>query len=106
MRLWMVDPKIMCRQHLLGKHNECHMFMGCLRKGRSIEGYIKKGQVEVHNIIKRHDELADEMEERGYNHNSLLIDNDVLYDAGSVNEAANVLELAERCEKCRERIMG
>ena len=26
MRMWMVNPRIMCRQHLLGEHVEIHMF--------------------------------------------------------------------------------
>lgn len=25
MRMWMVDPTIMCRQHLLGEHYELHV---------------------------------------------------------------------------------
>jgi hypothetical protein len=25
--MWMVDPRIMCRNHLLGEHAEIHMFV-------------------------------------------------------------------------------
>lgn len=42
MRMWKVNPKNMCRQHLLGEHVECHMFVGAILKGISLSGYIKK----------------------------------------------------------------
>jgi len=69
MRMWKVNPKSLCRKHLLGEHVECHMFLGSLAKNISLKGYIEKGLVEVHNIIKRHDELAIELGSRGYQHN-------------------------------------
>jgi hypothetical protein len=37
--MWMVDPRQMCRQHLLGEHNELHMFAGTMRKGIGLAGY-------------------------------------------------------------------
>ena len=33
MRDWKVNPKLLCRQHLLGNHLEVHMFVGTLRRG-------------------------------------------------------------------------
>ncbi len=30
MRMWMVDTKKLCRQHLLAEHSEMHMFAGAL----------------------------------------------------------------------------
>ena len=41
MRMWMVDPKIMCRKHLLGEHVEHHMFVGTINKRISIVGYLR-----------------------------------------------------------------
>ena len=37
MRMWMVDPQIMCRQHLLGEHTEMHMFVGTLKRGPALQ---------------------------------------------------------------------
>jgi len=79
------------------------MFLGCLREGKSIKGYIDNGLVEVHNIIKRHDELAEEMKNRGYNHKSPVKDIS-LWEAGFVNSEQNIVELHRRCPDCRERI--
>ena len=50
MRIWKINPKLMCRKHLLGEHVESHMFVGSINKRRSIQGHIEKGQVEIHNL--------------------------------------------------------
>ena len=103
MRMWNVDPKLLCRQHLMGEHLETHYFLGTINKGKSIKGYIEKGLVEVHNIIKRHNELASEMERRGYKHNSKPQECE-LWECGCVNSEQNIVELHRRCPDCRERI--
>ena len=70
--MWKVNPELMCRKHLLGEHLEMHMFIGCLLKGKNIQGYINKGLIEVDKIRERHEQLKEEMEKRGYVHNSPL----------------------------------
>ena len=100
MRNWNVNPKVMCRKHLLGEHVECHMFAGSINKKRSIKGHIEKGQVEIHNIRSRHDKLAKELERRGYNHNSKLIPFKTI-KAGKINAKENYKILAKRCKDCR-----
>jgi len=102
MRMWNTDVTKMCNKHLLGEHLEMHMFLGCLKKGTSITGYIDKGLVEVHNIPKRHEELVVEMKKRGMNHNSdvpLCLE---LEEVGCVNVEENEIELMRRCGECRK----
>jgi hypothetical protein len=101
--MWMVDPKILCRQHLLGEHNELHMFAGSIAKGKSIAGYIEKGLVEIHSIKSRHQELALEMERRGYKHQSSLKEFPS-YAAGKVNPAKSMIDLIGRCKICSENL--
>ena len=36
MRMWMIDPKLLCRKHLLGEHLEIHMFVGTINKGINV----------------------------------------------------------------------
>ena len=104
MRVWMVDPRIMCRQHLLGEHAEIHMFIGTINKGRSVKGYLEKGLLEVHSLYKRHEELAKEMRRRKYRHLSTI---DYKWKwikkLGSVDKKKNLEQLIDRCLKCRER---
>lgn len=103
MRMWNVPVENLCRQHLLGEHQETHSFVGCIKKGTSLAGYVEKGLVEVHNIIKRHNLLAEEMVRRGYRHLSPLQEF-TCQEIGCVNVEQNINELRRRCKNCRERI--
>ena len=40
MRLWMIDPKLLCTQHLLGEHLEIHKHRHVFIKHYSITGRI------------------------------------------------------------------
>lgn len=99
MRMWGVDPKVMCNRHLLGEHVEMHMFVGTIKRGTSLRGYIDGGLVETHLIDMRHDELAREMIRRGMNHKSPI---EHLYPPamGRIDRAGNLRELASRCPEC------
>lgn len=101
----MVDPKLMCRQHLLGEAREMHTLVGTILHGKRLSGtkYITAGLVEVHNIKNRHTELALEMVRRGYNHKSPLLEFQD-WTEGSVDSSANLAELSRRCPECRKRI--
>lgn len=102
MRMWGVDPRLMCTQHLRGEHVEMHMIVGTINKGKSIRGYVNGGLMEVHNIRKRHDEIVKELERRGrWHHKSPLPEFEEMF-LGKVNVEANKLELARRCERCRK----
>ena len=103
MRMWNVDPKCLCRKHLLGEHVELHMFCGTIRKGTSLKGYVEKGLVEVHNITKRHEDLKEEMIRRGMNHNSSLPECQ-FWEEGNISVVDNIEELKKRCPDCRQRI--
>lgn len=109
MRLWMCDPKIMCRQHLLGEHNECHMFLGSLNKKINIDGYINNDLLEPLSLKNRHDALADELIKRGYNHNSLLDFDETQvfsylpsnYINHKIDKDNSLRLLISRCNKCQ-----
>ena len=102
MRMWMVSPKLMCRQHLLGEHVELHMLVACLKRGFSIQGYVDQGLVNTRYMYSRHDALVAEMTRRGYRHQSPLPPLRKYPIAGKVDRAANLAELARRCKKCRD----
>jgi hypothetical protein len=104
MRQWHINPKFLCRKHLLGEHVEHHMFIGALKKGKNLKGYIEKGLVEINTLKERHEEIVEELKNRGYNHNSPLeIDPNLLYEAGKINKKSNFKELLRRCPECRSR---
>lgn len=104
MRMWMVNPKTLCRKHLLGEHGEIHKHRHNFVKGHSIEG--RRGQIDPVNMGTRHDELAEEMVRRGFNHNSPYEQPDLsAYDltGHGVNKAESLADLHGRCEDCLKR---
>lgn len=103
MRMWNVNPKFLCNQHLLGEHVEMHMFVGTLNKGKSLRGFVRDGLVEIANIPTRHHELVNEMLRRGMNHKSPLPFAHLTRE-GNVSTIANIKELKKRCPKCKRRI--
>lgn len=103
MRMWMVDPETMCRKHLLGEHVELHMFVGSIKRGVSMAGYLSGGLLEPASLWTRHDDLVTEMERRGYNHSSTL-EPITLPDEWlgvMVDEVGSKEELHRRCPECR-----
>lgn len=104
MRMWMVNPELLCRKHLLGEHCECHMLAGALVKGKSIAGYLQRGQLEPALLYQRHTVLAQEMQRRGMNHRSDPAPVDVsTWAVGYVDPKKSLQDLADRCENCRQR---
>lgn len=106
MRMWMINPKVMCRKHLLGEHVECHMFLGSIKKGLNLDGYITNGLLSLNHLILRHEELKAEMIRRGYKHNSEM--NNMIelnlghnYFGDNINIKENYKELARRCLECK-----
>lgn len=100
MRMWLVDPTIMCKNHLLGEHVELHMLVGTIKKNKSIRGYVDQGICETGFILNRHEELVNEIKRRNYNHKSPLNYQDTL-NLGKVNREASLKELLRRCKDCR-----
>lgn len=105
MRQWGVDPKFLCTKHLLGEHVEHHMFIGTLKKDKSIKGFLDKKLFDPTNVYKRHDELVKEMTFRNMNHKSPLEVIDKVLVKSTIDIQANIFELQRRCSECRKRIL-
>ena len=105
-RMWMVDPKIMCRQHLLGEHFETHVIATNIKKGRGIAGFIKNNAIEPQSVEKRHNELAAEMERRGMKHRSPLNFSTEIYPDFKIDRDVSLKLLLGRCPRCAERMLS
>lgn len=107
MRMWMLNPRMLCRKHLLGEHGELHKHRHNFVKRHSVTG--RRGQIEPLAMQARHDELAAEMLARGYNHKSPyeMPDLSHLPDCdrlGTVDRVASLHLLTMVCADCRARI--
>lgn len=108
MRMWMVDPKLMCNKHLIGEHGELHMLVGHLRLKHSVSGYVVSNAIELKSLETRHEALVNEMVYRGYSHKSPLVIPDYSYlSLEEVNYEVDRGEatrlLLRRCTKCWEK---
>ncbi|HEX6559239.1 MAG TPA: pyrimidine dimer DNA glycosylase/endonuclease V [Longimicrobiales bacterium] len=75
MRIWDVDPGLLCRQHLLGEHRELHGLWNILvynKTGYSRHPETKRWVGKLPALFKRHDALVEEMQRRGYAHRTPL----------------------------------
>lgn len=107
-RMWMVNTKCMCNQHLLGEHKEIHQLVGSIKKGHSINGYLNNKLVEPYQILRRHDQLVEEMTARHMLHKSPLTTQDfdpegwrTTYPIVDLHKSLN--DLLDRCLLCRQR---
>lgn len=118
MRMWMVAPVTLCRKHLLGEHVETHMFLGAVRRGKNLGGYMRRAQFFPDLLEARHDNLAEELQRRGYKHGSPLLtqagDHEQLesycYDEDNPGISPSdqhykeaLRDLRNRCPDCAER---
>ena len=110
MRQWFLLSRLLCGQHLRGEHFEHHKFLGNIKKGRSVRGYIEKNFLVPQYLNKRHDEIVEEMEHRGYNHRSPLEDvtpyldtwmKGIKMNSFAINDAW--CDLVSRCDLCKAR---
>jgi hypothetical protein len=106
MRMWMIDTKLLCDKHLIGEHGELHKHIHNFVKKHNMATRIEKGQIEVESMGTRHDELAQEMLDRGFRHQSSFQMPDISYIPESlrirkVDINANLAELRSKCTKCR-----
>lgn len=75
MRIWDIDPALLCRIHLLGEHRELHAIWTILTENK--KGYInhpetKRWKGKLRALYRRHELLVAEMEKRTYKHSSPL----------------------------------
>ncbi len=75
MRIWDVDPALLCRAHLLGEHRELHAAWNVItldRAGYRAHPEVTRWRGRLAALFARHEALVDEMRRRGYNHASPL----------------------------------
>lgn len=119
MRDWGINPRLLCRKHLLGNHVELHMCIGSMKRHHNLSGYFN-GLIDINNIINRHEDLVKEMKRRGYEHKSNInsIDFQELLDYYNerysssllvrhiqpLNIQFNIDDLKDRCSDCKKLI--
>jgi hypothetical protein len=106
MRIWDIPPEKLCRSHLLGEHAELHGIWTILTEER--EGYRNHPEVlrwrgKQEALYRKHQEIVDEMRERGYQHNSPL---DPTLATGQEHQDELVNSLEEQVRILRDKSCG
>lgn len=75
MRIWDLDPSLLCRQHLLGEHRELHGLWNILmhnKRGYRQHPETKRWVDRQWALRQRHEALSVEIMRRGFQHHSPL----------------------------------
>lgn len=104
--MWMVNPRFLCDQHLLGEHNELHSLVGSANgDGRDwVRRLAKQGYLNLEKVQSRHHKIAQEMRRRGMNHDSSIFFINDFDVTGEVDTNESLKVLQERCADCKQRI--
>jgi hypothetical protein len=100
MRIWDLDPHVLCDQHLLGEHRELHAIWTVLTAGR--KGYANHPETvrwrgRLAALYARHDGQVAEMDRRGFRHASPL-------DPALATGSAEQTELVDSVDAQRARL--
>lgn len=73
MRVWDIEPKHLCRKHLLAEHRELHGLWNILTKHGGVGGYSRHPETlrwvgKEKALYLRHEALVEEFTRRGYEH--------------------------------------
>lgn len=98
MRVWDLDPKYLCDNHLLGEHRELHAVWSVITNHKA--GYSKHPETlrwvgRLKALYNRHETEVLEMQKRGFKHNSPL---DRKLATGSGNQDKFINTLSEQKE--------
>lgn len=109
MRMWMINPELMCIQHIVGEHGELHKFRHSFVKKHNMNKRMKLKQIFPQLMQVRHDELAKYLK----NHNSPYEQPDISYlNNNEIVELTdkilnyNIEDLCKRCPECKRIMEG
>jgi hypothetical protein len=99
-RIWDLDPRVLCDRHLLGEHRELHAIWSILTTGK--RGYANHPETlrwrgRLAALYARHAAQVDEMHRRHFAHRSPL-------EARLATGSARQTELIEPVDVQRERL--
>jgi hypothetical protein len=100
MRIWDINPKYLCRKHLLAEHRELHGLWNILTKHKSKGGYSRHPETlrwvgKQNALYLRHQELIKEFSRRGFLHHTPL-DKKLATGSASQNILINTIPEQEK----------
>jgi len=98
MRVWDIEPKYLCRKHLLAEHRELHGLWNILTLHKGQGGYSRHPETlrwvgKTKALYNRHEALTREFIKRGFNHYTPL---DKTLAKGSDTQDAYINTISEQ----------
>lgn len=105
MRMWQVDPSLMCDLHITREHRDLHLTAKLIaeEKMREVEVSAMRNKISTRHLPSRHEALAAELISRNIGHSCPLPDI-TMPRLGEIDKSKSCQELMERCPHCRQRI--
>lgn len=105
MRIWDINPKHLCRKHLLAEHRELHGLWNIITKHKCKGGYSCHPETlrwigKENALYLRHESLIEEFSKRGYNHHTPL---DKKLAIGSDKQDIYINSLKEQKQLLKEK---
>lgn len=105
MRVWDIDPRCLCRKHLLGEHRELHGLWNILTKHKGLGGYSRHPETlrwvgKQKALYNRHEALVVEFARRGFSHHTPL---DIQHAIGSATQTALINTIEEQKELLKDK---
>lgn len=101
-RIWCVPVSELDRQHLLGEHAELHCIAGALQgKYKAYQNHPQtlRFKDRIEQLYSRHEQQVQEMQKRGYKHNTPLPKSNQPYTYTKEEYLRDHTELAKRQQK-------
>lgn len=107
MRMWMVNPRIMCNKHLGGEYAEFYKHKWTFENKHKKDKYIENNCLEPRSMQKRHDELVEERLRRGLKAKGTFIAPDISYlpehqQNHTIDVEMNLKLLIDKCPDCKK----
>lgn len=105
MRVWDIDPKQLCRKHLLAEHRELHGLWNILTKHEGKGGYSRHPETlrwvgKQKALYYRHETLVKEFLRRHYQHHTPL---DIRFAIGSGSQQVFINTIEEQKQLLKQK---
>lgn len=112
MRMWMLNPRILCTKHLTIEHDDIHRLINLLITDSRIEDYDFIDNIQFKGVIKRHDAIVCELLRRNIFHTTPLEKNDINIEnipdhmkSYVVDSKLSLKDLLIECNRCKMNVI-
>lgn len=109
MRMWMINPKMMCNKHLIEEHAGLHKFLSNIKFKSCLKRAVESKRIELISYQERHDLLEKEITNRNNKTKPTPITMPDLSHIEKeyfihIDRAQSIRALCTLCNKCADKM--